>query len=175
MKKTEITSAKQAIALAFEGAGGLQKFINWCRTHPEQFYTQLYVKLLPYNIVAQVDVNINQADAARSKLQGAFERLVAAGDVRTIEHDPLPVAAPVEQSVRRRTFSDEPPPQPANDTSETWTPASATVIIDLAAAASARATRPPVMNTAAAEMTTTESFYEFYNNGGGRRMWWGPG
>jgi len=114
MNKKQIRTAKEAIALVFEEIGGQQKFENWCRTHPDKFYTELYIKLLPYTITAQVDVNVHQADAARSALQDAFERLVAAGDVRTIaplviEHvatsetltthlpDPQPVA-PVNSS-----------------------------------------------------------------------------
>jgi hypothetical protein len=44
---TVTVEAKHAIAMAFEGAGGLRKLINWARTHPEAFYTQMYTKLIP--------------------------------------------------------------------------------------------------------------------------------
>jgi len=118
MNKKQIRTAKEAIALVFEEIGGQQKFENWCRTHPDKFYTELYIKLLPYTITAQVDVNVHQADAARSALQDAFERLVAAGDVRTIaplviEHvatsETLTTHFPVEQK------APAPPPFLANN------------------------------------------------------------
>jgi hypothetical protein len=173
MNKKQITSAKEAIALAFEGSGGLQKFINWCRTHPEQFYTQLYIKLLPFNITAQVDVNVHNADAARSALQDAFERLVAAGDLRdvraiehrTIEHDPQPVAEPPEQILRARSFSADPPEQKTGPPPPLIAK-NDNVPVEAKRRAMDPSYRPPIMNTASAEMSTTEKYFEWASNSG---------
>jgi len=49
-KSTKI--AKEAIEGCFEGMGGLAKFQEWARANPTDFYTKVYVKVLPLQIGA---------------------------------------------------------------------------------------------------------------------------
>jgi hypothetical protein len=189
---TEINSeAKRAIALAFEGMGSLPKLINWARTHPMEFYTQVYIKLLPYTVEAKIDATINSGEQARAKLQDAFQRLIASRTIDAVVNPPpLPEPPQIRRAIERDdcVVIDEPKATGFQDPradAEAKPPfvatvdnASATPPNDAAAEARRRAMepsyRPPIMNTAAAEQDSTALFYDYYNNGGGKRLWWGP-
>ncbi len=56
--------ARDAIALAFEGMGGLKKLIAWAKSHQAVFYTQLYSKLIPMQLQGQVSVEVDISAAA---------------------------------------------------------------------------------------------------------------
>jgi hypothetical protein len=68
--------ARDALATAFEGVGGMSKFIAWAKTHRSAFYS-MYVKLLPMQVQSKVDVTHRNSDEAVHKLQDAFMRLFA--------------------------------------------------------------------------------------------------
>jgi hypothetical protein len=186
---TEINSdAKRAIALAFEGAGGLQKLTNWARTHPMEFYTQVYIKLLPYTVEAKIDATIHDAEQARAKLQDAFQRLIASRasgdtrDARTIEHDPQPrLEQPVADHEREPSLPRSIPRPVTPDNVPQPLAAATSPPTDTAAEGRRRAMqssyRPPIMNTGAAEMTATQLFYEWCGNRSSDRISpkdWGP-
>lgn len=66
--------AKEMIALAFEGLGGLEKLIATADKSDSMrmtFYTQLYAKLIPVSVQGQVDVNVEDGQAI-----AALERLI---------------------------------------------------------------------------------------------------
>ena len=49
--------ARDAIAMVFEGTGGVQAMINWVnedKEHRRQFYLYIYPKLLPLRVEAEV-------------------------------------------------------------------------------------------------------------------------
>jgi hypothetical protein len=68
--------ARDALATAFEGVGGMSKFIAWAKTHRSAFYS-MYVKLLPMQVQTKVDVTHRDSEEARHKLEDAFKRLIA--------------------------------------------------------------------------------------------------
>jgi hypothetical protein len=47
-------AVKEALTMAFEGAGGVEALTSWARSNPSEFY-RLYAKLLPREI--NVDAN----------------------------------------------------------------------------------------------------------------------
>lgn len=71
--------ARDALATAFEGVGGMSKFIAWAKTHRSAFYS-MYVKLLPMQVQTKVDVTHRDSDEALHKLTDAFKRLIASRD-----------------------------------------------------------------------------------------------
>jgi hypothetical protein len=79
----KITSeAKHAIALAFEGIGGVPALIKWAQTNTRTrsiFYSQLYAKLIPLNVQADVDATIEQHNEtpAQQALELILTRLLA--------------------------------------------------------------------------------------------------
>lgn len=56
--------AKEMIALAFEGMGGLPAFIEWGKKHPTPFYTIVYTKLTPLQVVGKLDHAVHSSDAS---------------------------------------------------------------------------------------------------------------
>lgn len=54
---------KQAIALAFEGIGGVAKLTAWAKKNPALFYTKVWIKLLPMKVT--VDGNIDVQHRAK--------------------------------------------------------------------------------------------------------------
>lgn len=76
--------AKEMIALAFEGMGGLDQLIKTANRSDSMrmtFYTQIYAKLIPVHLNAQstLDVSVNiKGEEARQKLQSAFLALYEA-------------------------------------------------------------------------------------------------
>lgn len=66
--------AKEMIALAFEGLGGLEALIETADKSDSMrmtFYTQLYSKLIPISVQGHVDVNVEDSQAI-----DALERLI---------------------------------------------------------------------------------------------------
>jgi hypothetical protein len=68
--------ARDALATAFEGVGGMSKFIAWAKTHRSAFYS-MYVKLLPMQVQSTVAVTHRDSDEYLHKLQDAFMRTFA--------------------------------------------------------------------------------------------------
>lgn len=67
---TEVTGeAKEMLALAFEGIGGLPELMKWAKTHRTAFYNH-YTKLLPMtlNANATVDVKEDRAELEASMI-----------------------------------------------------------------------------------------------------------
>lgn len=56
---------KKAIAMAFEGVGGVAKLTAWAKKNPEAFYTKVWIKLLPLKVAVEGDVNVEH----RAKLR----------------------------------------------------------------------------------------------------------
>jgi hypothetical protein len=74
---TEVTGeAKDMIALAFEGIGGLPKLIQWARTHQTAFYSA-YTKLLPLQVSASVSHKVDE-EQERAALKTAFLSVINA-------------------------------------------------------------------------------------------------
>lgn len=76
--EVEPLEAKAAIQACFELIGGLRKLVAWARSHQQAFYLQLYPKLLPFNVTANVAVTIDDGKEARIELREAFNRVHAA-------------------------------------------------------------------------------------------------
>jgi hypothetical protein len=73
--------AKEAIALAFQGLGGVKRLIKWANasaSHLMIFYTQMYVKLLPYQLTAKVDHTVTDDNAIREKMTTALVNIIKA-------------------------------------------------------------------------------------------------
>lgn len=51
-------SVKAALMKCYKGMGGDAAFIRWAKTEPTEFY-KLYAKLLPKEIDAKVEANVN--------------------------------------------------------------------------------------------------------------------
>jgi hypothetical protein len=43
-------SVKEAIIKAFDGIGGMKSFEKWAKENPDDFYTKMYVKVMPTEI-----------------------------------------------------------------------------------------------------------------------------
>lgn len=94
--------AKHAIAMAFEGAGGLKKLIAWAKTHPAVFYTQIYTKLLPMQVNANATVSHRvDEEQLRANLHDGLSRIIEARK-RTL----------LEAQERGATLIEAPPPDP---------------------------------------------------------------
>jgi hypothetical protein len=77
-KKTEIKVTPEIAHLvntAFEGSGGAAGLVKWAKTHPMEFYTQLYIKLLPFKLDVDVTVEDN-GDAAAAQLTQALANII---------------------------------------------------------------------------------------------------
>ena len=66
--------AKIAIALAFEGMGGVDALTAWGKKHQTAFYCQVFPKLLPLNVHGRVDVTHHDGD--RQLLASKLERIL---------------------------------------------------------------------------------------------------
>jgi hypothetical protein len=72
--------AKTAIALAFEGLGGVDALIEWARKSDKnmsRFYTQLYARLIPLQVGAD-DGEVRDHEDAQSVLERIIMGLIAA-------------------------------------------------------------------------------------------------
>lgn len=69
----------KALAEVFKRLGGIAEMAKWAKSHKTFFYNH-YVKMLPTQVAAQVDVHatVHDADEARQKLQTAFMNLIRA-------------------------------------------------------------------------------------------------
>jgi hypothetical protein len=75
----EPLEAKTAIMRTFEQMGGLSKMVQWAKTHQKDFYTQLFVKLLPMQVHATATVNIkDDPEQLRAQFTNALQRLIDA-------------------------------------------------------------------------------------------------
>jgi hypothetical protein len=72
--------AKEMIALAFEGAGGLPALIRWAKKKPDLFYSQLYTKLIPVTVAGTVNAKIEDGNGQllASRMVDALCRIQAA-------------------------------------------------------------------------------------------------
>lgn len=72
--------AKNMIALAFEGAGGLPALIKWAKKKPDIFYAQLYTKLIPMQVQGHIDATIENGDGQllESQLVASLARAIEA-------------------------------------------------------------------------------------------------
>ena len=55
MNKTTM-AAKEALTFAFEGLGGAQRLVDWCKEEPKNesaFWTAIYPKLLPLQVTGK--------------------------------------------------------------------------------------------------------------------------
>jgi hypothetical protein len=68
---------KEAIALAFEGIGGLDRLIKWADKNPSIFYTQLYTKLIPVTLLGHVNATVESGDDAGQFLEHLLNRIIA--------------------------------------------------------------------------------------------------
>jgi hypothetical protein len=77
LKQKELTpEVRHLIAQAFEGAGGMKKFLHWAKSNPMLFYTQCYVKLLPYTVTTPADTADPAADrAAKEEFDALIEKI----------------------------------------------------------------------------------------------------
>lgn len=71
--------AKKMIALAYEGIGGLKRFIDWADKNPTAFYTIVYPKIIALQVQGRVDLDVNlDGEKARQQLEAAFLGVIAA-------------------------------------------------------------------------------------------------
>jgi hypothetical protein len=175
--------AKEMIALAFEGAGGLPKLIQWAKTHSAAFYTQLYAKLIPLQLNAQstLDVSVNiKGEEARQKLQSAFLALYEAerDDERAaIDARPAPLVTYTSSTrdadratidAERAAVVDTPASRAVDETKQNQN-------LENNGSPPTRGLRRDVTSYAhpvTAEPSTTAKYYDWMNNGGfGRSRW----
>ena len=52
---------KEAIQLVYREMGGDEAFLIWARANPDIFYEKIFIKLLPNEIKASVDLNVTPA------------------------------------------------------------------------------------------------------------------
>jgi hypothetical protein len=99
---TEIpVEARTAIALAFEGMGGLKKLIAWAKSHQTIFYKDLYSKLIPMQL--QGDVHVEHDITAAAALEHILLALIAArreDEARVIDVEPNRETAAVRDPER---------------------------------------------------------------------------
>jgi hypothetical protein len=155
---TEIpVEARTAIALAFEGMGGLKKLIAWAKSHQSIFYTQLYSKLAPMQLQGQLSVEADNTAAA------------------AIEHILLALIAARREDEQRGVVIDVEPNREAAPIGEPEG-----VVIDAEPSASSVGNVVRLNVTKAAEVlavgqpaqpSTTEKYLEW---SGSSRPWWGP-
>jgi hypothetical protein len=193
--------ARDALAAAFEGVGGMSKFIAWAKTHRSAFYS-MYVKLLPMQVQTKVDVTHHDSDEALHKIQDAFHRLIASRKDDEAERarvagiiiedgetyqDALERViagrAPLEQVTYSRVDApstvnarpaprvDSPPP-PVDNSNSNSNPQHYGSPPCGGPSAEQKALAHPVSNVPR-QPSSTELFYDYYNNGGAGRTWWG--
>jgi hypothetical protein len=184
--------AKQAIALAFQGIGGLKALTAWARTHRAAFYQTIYTKLLPLQVSshARVDVKVqHDGEQARQKLHDAFMRILeerrddagrspigqvtytridndAAGDAPPSAGD----GGPSTGGARPATMGDDPASRADDLISNSNHPQHEGSPLCGGPSADRKTYAQPV-SAAPREPTTTELFFEYNNN---RRPWFGP-
>ncbi|MHC2318383.1 hypothetical protein [Bradyrhizobium diazoefficiens] len=70
---TEVTGeAREMLALAFEGIGGLPELMKWAKTHRTAFYNH-YTKLLPMTLNANATVDVKED---RAELEASMTNLM---------------------------------------------------------------------------------------------------
>ncbi len=53
--------AKKAIDLVFKWIGGVEQMAEWAKENPTDFYTKMYVKLLPMQVKADMNVSVRKS------------------------------------------------------------------------------------------------------------------
>lgn len=99
--------AKEAIALAFEGIGGLPALIKWAKenkTNRMIFYTQIYTKLIPVTVQGAIEANVTHNDAQSAAvleriLTGLIAERQSRGEEANIIIDATADREPVPQLV----------------------------------------------------------------------------
>lgn len=54
-------AAKEAIALAFDGIGGVPELVEWAKENRTEFY-KLYARLIPVDVTASGDLTLKIVD-----------------------------------------------------------------------------------------------------------------
>lgn len=80
---------KDALRLAFQGIGGPDALTSWAKKNPYDFYTKLWIKLLPQEVKAEIsgkdggEVNIHVSGSLSVEQQRAeILGILAAADAR---------------------------------------------------------------------------------------------
>ena len=80
--------AKEAIALAAEGLGGMQRLVDWAKEDPKNetvFWSSIYTRLVPVQVNGTHDVSVvDRAELlqrARDEVRGIFGERTAGGGV----------------------------------------------------------------------------------------------
>jgi hypothetical protein len=182
---TEVTpEARSAIAMAFEGVGGVAGLIKWARTSAHArsvFYTQLYSKLIPLTVQGQVNTAVDDdGRRAAEAIELALTKLVLARQERE-RSDGLVIDAQANPPMPVPIASDRVDAEPdasvspntttshlATERAERETVRDSTNVVRL---------RPPDGSASAnhpkepRQPSSTELFYEHGNSSPG---WWGP-
>lgn len=69
---------KQALSWCFEGMGGRDRLLEWAEKNPTIFYTQMYIKMLPMLIKADVTATVETNEQARAAFIRGITGLITA-------------------------------------------------------------------------------------------------
>lgn len=72
--------AKENIAAVFDALDGIDGMVTWAKSHKDEFYTNIYTKLIPVHIQGQVNAQVNDGDGRllASAMVDALARVIAA-------------------------------------------------------------------------------------------------
>lgn len=107
--------AKEMIALAFEGLGGLQALIDTANKSDSMrmtFYTQLYAKLIPVSVQGQIDVDVAGDGQALAALERIIVGEILAQQAELGRQEPITIDVTRSDSPRSE---DNNQPEPAGD------------------------------------------------------------
>jgi hypothetical protein len=76
--------AKENIAAVFEQLDGVAGMLEWAKTHKDEFYCNIYTKLIPVTLQGKIDAQIESGDERQllaSTMVDALARIVAARQI----------------------------------------------------------------------------------------------
>lgn len=62
------TEAKAGIELCFEGIGGQSAFQAWAAAHPGEFYTKIFVRVLPLQVTGKDGASLIPAEVVHQHI-----------------------------------------------------------------------------------------------------------
>ena len=88
-------SAREAIEYAFNESGGAEALATWARANRTEFYTRLFVRLLPLPVHMGGELTVHEQTSARDTLKRQF-MAVLFPEGMPVDADATPAAGTVE-------------------------------------------------------------------------------
>lgn len=92
-------SMKNSILETFELIGGVKHLAMWASENPSDFYTKVWIKLLPVDIEVKADVNVTQATSAIDWIDSVVSTIYADSGLLTPSESPGISAGAINSSV----------------------------------------------------------------------------